>query len=147
MEIKRDLVRFNQIYKNLDVIYHNYAKSLGLSDTAFWVFYCISEHNGLFTQRDLCREWYFAPQTLNSALKDMEKHGLISLEPVAGNRKNKLLHLTCEGERIVKEAILPLIQAECESFSALDEKECEQMLSFTERYADALRRSVDSMMK
>lgn len=145
MKIKAQLIRFNQIYKEMDVIYHNYAKSIGLSDTAFWILYCISERNGSFTQSELCREWSFAPQTLNSALKDMEKRGIIRLDPVFGNKKNKLLHLTADGEHLVSKAIVPLIQAEGESFSALNEAECEQMLTLTERYAEALRRSIESM--
>lgn len=147
MKMKAQLIRFNQTYKGMDVLYHNYAKSLGLSDTAFWILYCISEHSGSFTQRELCRDWSFSPQTVNSALKDMEKRGLIRLIPVPENKKNKLLHLTSDGERLVAEAILPLIQAEGESFSALSEEECEQMLSLTERYAAALRTSIEDMMK
>lgn len=147
MKIKDKLIRFNQIYKKMDIIYHNYAKSIELSDTAFWILYSISEHNGSFTQRDLCRDWSFAPQTLNSALKDLEKRGIIRLEPVIGNKKNKLLHLTPNGERLVANAILPLMKEEGNSFSVLDEKECEQMLSFTERYAEALRHGIENMMK
>lgn len=147
MKIKTQLIRFNQIYKEMDVIYHNYAKSLGLSDTAFWVLYCISERNSSFTQRELCRDWSFSPQTLNSALKDMERRGLISLDPVEGNKKNKLLNLTSDGKQLVTDAILPLIQAEGESFSALDEEECEQMLCLTERYAAALRESIEKIIK
>ena len=147
MKMKARLMRFNQIYKEMDILYHNYAKSLGLSDTAFWVLYCISEHNGSFTQRELCREWSFAPQTLNSALKDMENRGIIRLDAVPGNKKNKLLHLTADGERMVADVILPLMQAEGESFSVLNEAECEQMLTFTERYADALCKRIEEMTK
>lgn len=147
MKIKAQLIRFNQIYKEMDVIYHNYAKSLGLSDTAFWVLYCIFEHNGSFTQSELCRDWSFSPQTLNSSLKDMEKRGLIRLDPVQGNKKNKLINLTAEGEMLLENAISPLMQAEGESFSALNNEECELMLSLTERYAKALGKSVERMIK
>lgn len=147
MNMKAQLIRFNQIYKEMDIIYHNYAKGLGLSDTVFWILYCISERNGSFTQRELCREWSFSPQTVNSALKDMEKRGLIRLDPVPGNKKNKWIHLTADGERLVDEAILPLMQTEEESFSALSESECEQMLSLTERYAKMLCASVENMTK
>ena len=146
MKMKAQLIRFNQIYKGMDIIYHNYAKSLGLSDTAFWVLYCISEHKGALTQRELCRDWSFSPQTLNSALKDMERRGLISLDPVPGNRKNKWLNLTPDGELLVEKAIVPLMQAEGESFSALSEEECEKMLCFIERYEAALRERLEGMI-
>lgn len=145
--MKSQLIRFNQIYKEMDIIYHNYAKSLGLSDTAFWIFYCMSEHDCSFTQRELCRDWSFAPQTLNSSLKDMEKKGFIKLEPVPKNKRNKLILLTPEGERMVKEGILPLMKAECDSFSVLSDGECELMLSFTEKYTNTLKESIEGMIK
>lgn len=147
MKNKAQLIRFNQVYKKMDVVYHSYAKGLGLSDTAFWILYCISEHNGVFTQRELCRDWSFSPQTLNSSLKDMERRGLIRLDPVIGNKKNKLLHLTRDGERLVTDAILPLMQAEEDSFLVLDAEECEQMLALTERYAEALRLKISGLTK
>lgn len=147
MNMKAKLIRFNQIYKEMDVLYHNYAKQLGLSDTAFWVLYCICERDATFTQRELCREWSFSPQTLNSALKDMEKRGLICLDPVPGNKKNKLLSLTADGKQLVATSILPLMQAEADSFCALNEAECEQMLSLTERYAAALRQGIETLTK
>lgn len=145
--MKEQLAKFNQIYKEMDIIYHNYAKRLGLSDTVFWILYCISERDEPLTQRGLCKEWSFAPQTLNSALKEMEKRGLISLDLVQGNKKNKWLHLTADGKQLVSEAILPLMRAEGESFSAMSDEECEQMLSLTRRYTDILRTNIDHMTK
>lgn len=147
MEIKAKLTRFNQIYKEMDIIYHNYAKSIGISDTAFWILYCISEKNGSFTQRELCKDWSFSPQTLNSALKDMEKRGLISLDPVPGNKKNKSLNLTQSGKKLCDETILPLMQAESESFSAISEEDFEKMMSSTEQYTKALRKNAEELSK
>lgn len=147
MMIQSPLTRFNRIYKEMDVIYHKYAKSLGISDTAFWILYCVSTHNASLTQRDLCNDWSFAPQTVNSALKDMEKRKLISLEPVPGNKKNKWIHLSEEGEKLVSDAIIPLIHTECDSFSVLSAEECEQMLSLTDRYATMLRGRIEEMIK
>lgn len=143
MQSKAQLLRFNRIYKEMDRLYHGYAKGLGLSDTVFWILYSISESDHALTQRELCRAWSFTPQTLNSALKEAEKRGLIRLVPDPGNKKNKLIRLTADGEHLVAEAILPLMQAESESFSALSAEECEQMLSLTERYASALRERME----
>lgn len=147
MKITAQLKRFNQMSRSMDIAYHNYAKSFGLSDTAFWVLYCISENSAALTQRELCRYWSFSPQTLNSALKEMEKRGVIRLEPVPGNKKNKQLRLTPDGERLVAEAISPLLETEGECFGALSAEECEQMLTLTERYFGALRESIDGMLK
>lgn len=147
MILKDQLVRFNRIYREMDGIYHEYAKSLGLSDSAFWILYCISERGEPITQRALCNDWFFTPQTVNSALKDMEKKQIIRLGPVPGNKKSKWIHLTPDGERLVAEVILPLMQAECDGFSALSEEECAQMFSLTERYAAMLRTCIGTIRK
>lgn len=147
MQIKAQLKRYNQISKEMDTIYHNYAKSIGMSDTTFWMFYCISEYEESLTQRDLCKYWSFPPQTVNSALKDMERRGYITLEAIYGNKKNKYIRLTDEGHKLVEDVIFPLIEAEGESFSVFSEEECEQMLSLKERYTAELRSRIEGITK
>lgn len=134
-KLKIQLTMFNQIHKNMDIVYHNYAKKSGLSDAAFWILYSLTENAQTFTQRELCNEWSFPPQTVNSALKELEKQNIICLAAVPGNKKNKWIQLTSEGRLLVSRVIVPLMQMECDSFSVLTEEECESMLSFMQKYA------------
>lgn len=136
------LKRFNQINKEADIIYHNFAKSYGLSDMAFWILYSMAETDGSFTQRDFCRDWFFAPQTVNSALKDLEKRDIIYLQTLPDNRKNKWIKLTEKGEAFMESTIVPLIRTECDSFEALSKEECELMLTATRKYVSALKEKV-----
>ena len=71
------LEELNQLYKQMDGIYHRYARRLGLSDTAFWILYCLGEASAPLTQRELCDSWAYPPQTVNSALKGLERQGLL----------------------------------------------------------------------
>ncbi len=137
--ISTQLTEFNQVHKEMDIVYHNYAKDSGLSDTAFWILYSVSEHNGSFTQRELCNDWSFTPQTVNSALKDLEKRNIITLESVPGNRKNKWIKLTEEGKALVNLSVIPLMQAEWDSFTALTEDERNLLLSTTQKHISILR--------
>ncbi len=121
MEVR--LMKFNRIYKELDDIYHNYAKARGLSDSAFWVFYFICERMEAYTQAELCANWYYSRQTINSTLKNLEKQGYIALVPEPGNRKNKQIRLTREGESFAEKMILPLVEAEKNSFRNMKEEE------------------------
>lgn len=139
------LKTFNKIYKEMDTVYHNYAKKCGVSDMAYWILYSMSENDGYFTQRDFCNDWFFPPQTVNSALKDLEKKDVIFLEPVPGNKKNKWIKLTKNGEKFVKKVITPLIHVECESFETLSKDECELMLSITQKYVSLLKRKVEHL--
>lgn len=136
------LKMYNQIYKEMDIVYHDYAKKCGLSDMAYWILYSITESDKYFTQRDFCNEWFFAPQTVNSALKDLEKKDIIFLEPVSGNKKNKLIKPTENGKKFIERFIMPLIKTECESFETLSTTECELMLSITKKYISILKEKV-----
>lgn len=139
------LKTYNQICKEMDIVYHNYAKSCGLSDMAYWILYSIAESEEYFTQRDFCKEWFFAPQTVNSALKDLEKKDIIFLESVPGNKRNKWIKPTENGKRFMESFIFPIIRAECESFESLSREECDLMLSITKKYISVLKEKVGAM--
>ena len=141
------LIAFNQMYKEMDVVYHNYARGFGLSDTAFWILYSVLEQNGALTQRELCTDWSYTPQTVNSALKELEKRNIICLEFVPGSRKNKRIQLTEQGMKLAKQSIQPLMQAELDSFSILDEEECERLLSTTKKYLSILKEQINKIGK
>lgn len=141
-EMRNKLIAYNQIYREMDIIYHSYAKRVGLSDTAFWILYCLAENKNYFTQKELCSNWSFAPQTVNSALKDLEKKGIIYLEIMESNKKNKLIKLTSYGEKIVKDKILSLIELECLSLEAMSEENASLMVKTTREYADILKEKI-----
>lgn len=145
--ISMQLTAFNKAHKEMDIVYHNYAKDFGLSDTAFWILYSVSEHNGSLTQRQLCTEWSYTPQTVNSALKELERQAIIALVPVPGNRKNKQLQLTDKGKALVRRSVLPLMQAERDSFAALSEEERSLLLSTTQKHVSILRETMNKMDK
>lgn len=46
-------VAFNQLYKQMDELYHAYAKACGVPDTVFWLLYSLYE-GGAYTQHELC---------------------------------------------------------------------------------------------
>ena len=109
----KQMALYNQLLKESDDIYRVYAKNCNLSETAFWILYCIREREGeTFTQREICNYWFYTPQTVNSALKHMEEDGLLTLRAEEGNRKNKKIYLTEKGEKLVEQIVDPLMDAE-----------------------------------
>lgn len=136
------LATFNQLYKEMDEIYHQYARDHGMSDTAMWLLYSLCLSDTPYTQREICSEWHYPPQTLNSALKTLERQGLIALKSVPGNQKNKLVVLTEQGNSVVQQMIVPLVAAERQSFMELQESEKEALLSLTQKYVDLLQSNI-----
>lgn len=140
------LSAFNRAHKKMNGLYHNYAKKVGLSDAAFWVLYFLYEQEGPCAQKDLCEAWFYAPQTINSALKSLEKRGFITLELAPKSRKNKQILFTEAGETLIKEKIVPLVQAEERSFERLDEQKCMQLLSITQEHIELLEEEINRIL-
>lgn len=69
MTMDRDIIQFNRLYRELDEIYHIYAKEHGLSDSALWILYSLVESNTRMTQKDMCRLWHRPPQDYKFCFK------------------------------------------------------------------------------
>ena len=140
------LAAFNRAHKRMNVLYHNYAKAVGISDAAFWLMYSLYEKGGPCTQTELCQVWFFTPQTINSALKSLEKQGLITLDFAPNSRKNKQFFFTEDGKQLVKEKIIPLVQAEEQSFLRLDEQERNALLTITQKHIGILEEEINRIV-
>lgn len=147
MKIATDFVlyNFNQIHKKMNVIYHNHAKSLGLSDAAFWILYSVYEYGRPCTQRDLCQSWFYAPQTINSAIKAMQEQGYITLNLVPESKKNKQILFTEQGKAFVDANIVPLVQAEKRSFERLEHAERELLLEIAQKHIQILEEEINKI--
>lgn len=141
------LKAFHQTYEEMDGLYHHYAKSFGLSDTAFWMLYHIHQSKKAYTQRALCDAFYFPPQTIHSALKTLQSQGFIYLESTASNRKNKQIYFTEEGHSFADRVIVPVVQAEENSFDQLSRRERDLLLSVTQKHIGLLREEIKKIME
>ena len=122
----------------MDKLYHAYAKKHGISDTHLWLLYSLYESE-THTQSEISYIWHYPPQTVNSALKTLERQGLIVLDTIPGNRKNKLVTLTENGRELTEKIIHPLMLAEQRALQKLTEKERETLVVLTSKYVELLR--------
>lgn len=136
--VSRQLTEFIQTYKEMDGLCHAYAKEHGLSDTAFYVLYALVTCGNAYPQRELCEDWSYPPQTVNSALKALENQGIVGLTFSSGNRKNKEISLTEKGKTLAKEIITPFMKAERKAFSSLNADERDMLLSVIHKYISRL---------
>ena len=131
------LKKVNDIFSEIDFTYHEIARQSGLSDSEFNVLYTLCElgngcllslaykHNG--TSR----------QTIESAVRKLEKNELMYLQ--AGEGRKKTMWLTPKGETLVEEKIKPILKMEEEILSAWQEEELVQYLHLNQKYLDDLR--------
>lgn len=120
----------NQLNKEIDDLYHRAAIYYNLSDSAFWILYTLYQNKQGCTQKEICSDWYFSKQTINSAIKELEKKEYISLNYESNNRKSKRIVLTPKGIEIAKNTVGKIIEAENIAFSKTNEKELDKVIEF-----------------
>ncbi|MCD7920017.1 MAG: MarR family transcriptional regulator [Clostridiales bacterium] len=118
---------YNQISKECDMIYHSAALRLGISDCAFWIFYTLSDTERQYTQSEICDSSFMSRQTVNSALKKLEKDGYLTLCR-SQEKAGKTISLTEKGSDFVDSYIRPVLRAEETACGMFTEEEKEWFL-------------------
>lgn len=145
MKITDYIEQIEQQRKEQDFIYHNVAAGYGLSDTAMWVLYHVYTAKDVVTQQELCRQCFFAKQTVNTAIVTLSKNGCVELEVIPGTRNQKKILLTGKGMALAEATIAPLLAAEARAYSALSPEELESYLAMTTRLTLSLRKETETL--
>lgn len=131
------LAQYNAQYKRQDKLYRDAARRLGVSDSRFWILYTLLESRDPITQGDIVDMAFLPPQTVNSALKKMEKEGLLSMTSTADKRKKRLT-LTPEGTFLACQTAGQIFLREKAAMESLREEEQRQFLFLLKKYVDSL---------
>ncbi|MDO5733787.1 MAG: MarR family transcriptional regulator [Eubacteriales bacterium] len=132
------LAKLNRLFKKQNEIYRECAKNAGITESKFWLLYALcasndSKSESEFTQYNFCEDWCFSKQTINTAVSDLEKEGLIKLEFTPGSRKHKSIKLTASGEEFCQAKIRSVLRAEKKSLMKLGSEERAEFLDLLER--------------
>ena len=138
---RKTLDEYNRIFKENDEIYREAAKKLGLSDCAFWILYAVRSSEDVLTQSDLCYSQYQPKQTINSALKKLEREGYLILR-CEDNRRSKQIYLTQKGTGLAENTVDKVIFAEVEALSGLTMAEQQEFLKLFRKYTDCLKEKI-----
>ena len=119
-------------------LYHEAAVKIGISDTVLNILYVLCEKEGQCLQSDIFRLTGISRQTINSAIRKLEKSELVYLEQREG--RNTMVCLTEKGKDFSMEKILPLFQIEDKIWGAWTVNEQEKYIQFTQTYRDLLKK-------
>lgn len=140
----QELKEFNRLYKELGDIYHEIALKAGMSDSAFVILYAIIELGDGCLQKDIAERYFISRQTVNSSVKKLEAKGYIL--PKKGKGRDMHLYLTDEGQRLVKDKIVPIIDIENSIFEEMLPGESREFLRLTEKYVALYRKKLNLML-
>ncbi len=147
MRIDDFIQQIDQQLKNQDSLYHSVAVAFGLSDTAMWILYLVSESDSVITQQELCRQSFFPKQTINTCISRLAKDGLVELTPVPGTRNHKRVSLTTFGQALADRTTERVKAAERAAYGRLSEAELQAHLETTRRLTACLREEFEKVIQ
>lgn len=127
----------NAFYERANELYHDVARSLGLSDSAFDILYALYSEDGQ-RQAELCKTSMMPKQTLASSVRKLEEQGLVRVKNEG--RKVSRVFLTTAGSECANKTIAPVMQAEVDAVTALPREVLELLPETLDSYLDALDR-------
>ncbi len=136
--------RYNRIISEIDEVYHEIAVRQGFSDSAMTILYLLSDNDGKCRLTDLIKSSGVSKQTINSALRKLEKDEIVYLEPAGG--KSKRVCLTDKGFAITHETVDKVLNIEKTIYSSWSAEEWKLYVELTERYLFQLREKMKEVL-
>lgn len=141
--ISQDLRRFNYLFGETGMVYHEINRKLGLSDSTSSVLYALVEEGGRRLLRDICRCSGLSKQTANSAIRKLEQDGVLYLEPADG--KNKMVCLTESGKELAERTAGRILAVEDEIFAAWPREDVQQYFALSAAFLVDLQKKADAL--
>ncbi len=111
----------NAVMNAIDALYHKAATKLGISDTESTVLYMLYEQGGECSQRDFYAESGVSRSTINTAIKRMEREGMIGLKAKDG--RSTWIFLTEKGKEKAANTVERIIALENSIFDSWTEED------------------------
>ena len=140
------LQEYFSIWKKTDAIYKKLAQRSNLSESGYWVFYAIYEMSDHITQKEICDQWSMSKQTVNSALKEIEKAGFITLKKSESDKRSKVIELTESGQNYANEFIAIVFQFEERTWKRMTEDERTSLIRSSQKYLDLFRKETEHLL-
>ena len=135
--------RINYLNAELNALYHHASLKLGLTDSAAMVLYTIYDNGENCLLSDIYKQSGVSKQTVNSAIRKLEKERIIYLEQRSGRTKKVVL--TDTGKEYVQKTVARLFDAEAAAFASWTEEEINAHIGFMEKYIDSFREQIEKL--
>ena len=137
------MYKVNCLSSDLNSLYHQAALKLGMSDTVMILLYMVYDRDGRCPLKVITKEMGLSKQTVNSALRKLEKEEVVYLEQAGGRTKD--VCLTPKGQAYAKQTVGRLFNAECTAFNGWEETDIQTYLTLMEKYNQGFRRQIEEM--
>lgn len=141
MELRAKMEQLNTCICKMTELYRTWAKRHGMSYNTMMTLYALGQSRKC-TQKQIADEWLIPKQTVNTVIKELERLGYISFEPLPGS-KQKVVCLTESGRAYADSCLHELYAMEARALRSLGQPltdifiECN--LAFVERLDEEVR--------
>lgn len=127
----------NLLHSEIGNVFHEMSVRLGLSDSVSSILYTICNFGDSCLLSDIISMTGIPKQTINSALRKLEREGILRVEAV--ERRRKSVVLTKDGLILAQRTAGQMIRMENDIFAAWTEEERRIYLDLSRRYLNQLK--------
>lgn len=142
-DILKKIHKINYLLAELDALYHQAALKIGIADSALSVLYTIYDNGESCLLSDIYKQSGISKQTVNSAIRNLEKEDIVFLEQYKG--KSKMVLLTEKGKVYIKQTAALIYEAEKKAYESWSENEINTYISLLEKYEETFKQQVEKM--
>lgn len=137
------LHHINYLVAETNALYHQASFKLGISDSVMHALYTIYDSKNSCLLSDIYKQSGISKQTVNSAIRKLEKEEILYLEQDTG--RGKRIYLTDKGKNYVEKTVARLFTAEYEAFATWTEEEINTHIHLMEKYVDSFQCQVKKL--
>lgn len=138
-----NLKRYNNLIGEIESVYHGISLKFGISDSVSKIIYTICDNGGKCLLGEVRRLTGLSKQTVNSAIRNLEKEDVVYLKAVDGRTKE--VCFTQKGCEFAEKTAMRLIRIENEIFDSWDAEDVETYLRLTDRFLMCLTDKADGL--
>lgn len=144
IRIDEAVAEYNNLWKEQNEIYSAAARRFGLSDSAMWILYFLRLSCGRCSQKEISSLMAQPKQTTNSAIKQLERDGYVTLH-CGSDRRCRLVELTSKGVQLAVSTSDHVIAAERAAWGDFSAEEQRMLISLLKKYNERLNARMEDM--
>ena len=137
------IYQINCLTEELDSLYHQAAVKLGVSDSILFILYMLYVNKEKCLLYDIYKLSGISKQTINSAVRKLEREDIVYLEKHDG--KSKLVCLTKTGRDYAKRTAKRLLDAEYKAFENWSKEELDLYFQLIKKHNAELQKQIENL--
>lgn len=144
--IRETMRRLMIALNNIDEAYCADMSDIKVNESELWLMYALDD-NEQHSQKQICEEWGFPKTTLNTAIKQAEAAGYLTMNLIPGKRREMNISLTEKGRDHAHKLLSNVYRVENEALEKTLQNYSVDFIEAVEYFAENLKSAFHSQSK